>query len=363
MHVKYLRHLDSEAYAIAKDYLSNPPKYVRQFNVVINGKIRKITTYSNDENGRKLRDIHSLIVELLQRKYDYSECSYAYQKGIGIKDCIEAHIRSSCFLKTDIHKYFDSISFDRMIQKVEHTEGVTKYFLNRKAFIQACFYEDKLPIGFVSSPILSDIYLHDFDLNMEDEQGVVYTRYADDLIISTSSGEGEERLESIREKIVNLLGKEALQLNLKKTYLRHLSSEGDAIHLLGINLVKTSNEENRITISGKYLVETSKKIAELMSGTASNADSLCLEVCGRIEFIRYFSDESFEKLAKIFKAHTKMDFAPTHSTIKRMYESMKSVPDKPSAKERMNTAEQVLEQIREKQGKSIFRSLYETRRH
>lgn len=366
MHAKYLKHLDSEAYAIAKDYLSNPNGYVRQFNVVINGKIRKITTYSNDENGRKLRDIHSRIVMLLQSQYAYSECSYAYQKGIGVKDCIEAHIHSCYFLKTDIHKYFDSISFDRMIQKIEHTEGLTKFFLNRKAFIQACFYEDKLPIGFVSSPILSDIYLHDFDLEMEGEQGVVYTRYADDLILSTSSGEDKERLESIKEKIAYLLEKEALQLNSKKTYLRRLGSEGDAIHLLGINLVKTSGEENRITISGKYLVETSKKIAELMSGTASNADSLCLEVCGRIEFIRYFSTESFDKLARIFKAHTKMEFAPTHSTIQRMYESMKSVPDKPNVKENQVTAEQVLERIKkggEKQGESVFKSLYESRRH
>ena len=367
MHVKYFRVIiDPEAYEVAKDYVSNPNDYVRQFNVVINGKIRKITTYSNDEKGRKLRDIHTLVVKLLQKRYVYSKCSYAYQRGIGIKDCIEAHIRSSYFLKTDIHKYFDSISFDRMLQKIEHTEGMTKFFPSRKAFIQACFYEDKLPIGFVSSPILSDIYLHDFDLEMEGEQGIVYTRYADDLIISTSSGESKEVLEGLKERIAKRLETDALQLNSKKTYLRCLNSEGDAIHLLGINLVKTSGEENRITVSGKYLVETSKKIAELMSGTASDADSLCLEVCGRLGFIRYFSDESFDKLAKIFKAHTKMDFAPTHATIQKMYENLKSTPGKPETDVKNFTAEQILEELkkeRDKQDKSFFRSLYESRLH
>lgn len=323
MHAKFLANLDTEARKVAKDYIAHPEEYVRQFMVIINGKRKRITTYANSEKGRILRDIHTLFARSIQLRYHYSEHSYAYQRGIGIKDCLQKHIHSDYFFKSDIHKYFDSISFENMIIRTTAIEDIPKSLARNKVFLQACFYDNVLPIGFVSSPILSDIYLHEFDKEMGAREGIVYTRYADDLIFSTTVKDDKDVFAGFKEELSDRLAKEGLLLNHKKTYPRRLRKEGDAIHLLGVNLVKTSDKTNRFTISGKYINETSKKIEELMSGEADDDRALCLEVCGRLEFIRFFSGDSIKKLSQTFKAHTKMDFEPTRATIQKMYESLK----------------------------------------
>ena len=58
----------------------------------------------------------------------------------------------------------------------------------------SCFYfDDWLPIGYPSSPIISNIIMNDIDeritqlLSDEERYGnAVYTRYADDIVISTN---------------------------------------------------------------------------------------------------------------------------------------------------------------------------------
>ena len=43
-----------------------------------------------------------------------------------------------------------------------------------------------------------------------------------------------------------------------------LKQEGDAIHLLGLNLVKTSGKDNRITVSDRYIRKTCMELCELI---------------------------------------------------------------------------------------------------
>jgi len=57
-----------------------------------------------------------------------------------------------------------------------------------------------------------------------------------------------------------------LSLNNKKIYCRIIDKPGDAIHVLGLNLVNSAPAPNRITVSAKYIRETSKEICEYLAG-------------------------------------------------------------------------------------------------
>lgn len=283
---------------IAEDYNSNPEKYLKHFFLVINGKRREITTYARNEKGLALRQVHSYVSDFIHGLYKQSTVSFAYVRKKNIIDCINVHIESNHFLKTDIHSFFDSIVYEKLFcLLMKHSRF--KRAKNVQLLIKACFYKGRIPVGFVSSPVLSDIYLFDVDEKYKQKEGILYTRYADDFIISV---EGDKvNLSDVCDELREDLQKQGLYLNSKKTYTRVLKEEGDAIHLLGINLVKTQSCKNRITVSDSYIRKTCKNLSQLLSfsGVEEEKRELCDIVCGQISFVKMCSADSFKKLSRM----------------------------------------------------------------
>lgn len=289
---------------VIADYLEHPDMYVRFFCVTTNGKRRQITTYQPNKNGEKLREIHRLFAQHLKEWYISSEHSYAYKTGCSVKTCLEKHLDNEHFLKTDIHAYFDTVSFERLMEKLRLCK---KTFTIRPRFwtqiLQACFYNGHLPIGFVSSPILSDFYLRDVDERLGQTEGVVYTRYADDFILSATGEGARERLEQALESLQNEMSGLGLELNSRKTYFRHLRLEGDAIHVLGLNLVRTAEGGNRLTVSDRYIRQTCRELCDLMREKSILNDwearrRFCTAM-GQTAYIVRSSEDSAEKLKKM----------------------------------------------------------------
>ncbi len=299
-----------DLYPIALDYISNPEKFLRTYVVSINSKKRHIITYRSDDNGKALRSLHFQFNKFFKGLYKSSSCSYAYKKGRNIVSCINQHLLSDSFLKADIHAYFESITYEETLNKL-------KRIISRKTgknqetneviftILKACFYENKLPIGFRSSPVISDFYLTSFDKKMKGIKNIVYTRYADDLIISTNGDHSESLLEETRNTLTDLLKKEKLTLNLRKTYIRRLKQEGDAIHILGLNIVKSDGIINKITVSDKYIRKVCRDICTLIEDSPQIDKGELKEsfdiVNGEISFIKYCSKDSFIKLEKMFR--------------------------------------------------------------
>ncbi|MBQ9849330.1 MAG: hypothetical protein IJO36_01375 [Clostridia bacterium] len=288
---------------VAEGYIANEDAYIRHFVVVINGKRRKLATYANSENGNALRELHTYMASFIRRLYQQSNASFAYAKGKNIIDCIKVHIRSDVFLKTDIHSYFNSITFEGAERVLNRHKTYQKNSDSMGILLKACFYNGRLPLGFVSSPVISDIFLVALDRKYSKRKDILYTRYADDFIISARGENSVSVLDEVRETLSDDLGKQGLFLNTKKTYIRTLKQAGDAIHLLGVNLVKTENEENRITVSDRYIRETSKGFSDLMNfnGDIEEKTELCNTVCGQISFIQMCSQDSLNKLQKMVR--------------------------------------------------------------
>ncbi len=287
---------------VAEDYCAEPEKYLRFFDVTINGKLRHLVTYQATDEGRKLRQLHNHFSEYLKTKYRQAKSSFAYRKGENILGCIERHSRGSVFLKTDIHSFFDSISFDRMFERLKQLNIPEDKTDLLAAVSKACFYQDKLPLGFTSSPVLSDLFLTSLDRKYQKISGIEYTRYADDFIVSVKDPDEKKPLIVFRNKLEKDLDQLGLDLNKKKTYFRELVRPGDAIHVLGLNIVKTSKGKNRITVSDRYIRDVSKAFGKWKSsGESEKSKDELLRIFGQISFIKNSSRSSYLKLKKLIR--------------------------------------------------------------
>lgn len=306
-------------------YDANPSflKYgMRAKTLTIKGKKRNIVCYANDKYGRDLCNYHLSALNCFLADLPTSDSSFAYKANRNTKLCLKKHEGNNLFVKYDIRHYFESIKKNSVVEKisklVKHMDrlhiGETNHCLKELGFnhrdfketvsklIDPLFFHEKLPIGYSSSPKLSDFYLNNVDREMEKRPGVIYTRYADDILLSSKD---KKSLESAEARLLALLAGEALGVNTKKIIRKELKNNGDSIRFLGINMVKRGDQDMSYTISNQYLVETSK----LLERTMSQPPRKRLKVEGRVQYIKGISLESYEKLIRLVKL--KMGFIPS----------------------------------------------------
>lgn len=201
-------------------------------------------------NGRGVRTIAQPTAEikLLQRflveeyvsKLPISEVAKAYRKGLSIADHAIPHARNSYLLKLDFRNFFPTIrgvDFLRHLRKYSEVERE-----DAECLVKLFFWRPKgradliLSIGAPSSPAVSNTLMFDFDSALSTfcaNEGVTYTRYADDLAFSTNK---PHVLKSVHEYASSLsvsLKYPRLVLNAEKTVY---TSKKHHRHLTGLVL-------------------------------------------------------------------------------------------------------------------------------
>lgn len=169
----------------------------------------------------ELKTLQYWVLKNILLRLPVSKYAVAYKKGDSVKNNALLHTKSSYFLHIDIKDFFNSIRFF-------HLEGILRE--NRNVFddlhidindalneiAKICFRRNRLSIGAVSSPAISNIIMFSFDVDISvycRQHGFTYTRYADDIYISSEKYINNEVLVFVEQK---LLGKQ-LFLNRKKT--------------------------------------------------------------------------------------------------------------------------------------------------
>lgn len=297
--------LNSEEIDFINSVVCKKERYFREFILKTGNKKRKMIKYSVDNNGEIMRKFHNKILSALSIEYQFNRQSFAYQKGKSVKDCIECHKNSNSFLKFDIHKFFNSINKKKLIKKlIEEFEFDSVYEEHLLLIMETCFYNGKMPLGLITSPILSDIYMKSFDEEVIKElgNGYTYTRYADDILISRTENikkTEEQRIRALLEKKLSKLG---LILNDKKYLRRDLIKCGDYIKYLGINIVK-GKQENKITV-GKtyknYIAKCYLKYLAMSENVEENRKRYYFgkQIAGYLSFVKMIEGE--EGLKKIY---------------------------------------------------------------
>jgi RNA-directed DNA polymerase len=187
--------------------------------------------------------------EILSRGRPHS-ASFAYAQGNRIVSAAELHCGCRWLIKLDVRRFFESISeiaahrvfrsfgyqplvafeLARLCTRVRMTEsrerldrwrrlGVGHYAIPR----YSKRYIGHLPQGAPTSPMLSNLAVRTFDENVSglaESQALVYTRYADDLCLSTRRRDftRDQAVRVVRE-VYRAMGRVGLAPNISKTQI------------------------------------------------------------------------------------------------------------------------------------------------
>lgn len=178
---------------------------------------------------------NSLAMELSKLCEPYlSECCCAYRNGQSALRASEMIHREVCrikkgyVLKADIHSFFEFIRHDKLREKLRNMtleEDVIQLIFQcicAKSVDNTGNIAEKmvgLYQGSSVAPVLSNIYLNEFDSTVENEVPF-YVRYSDDMILLF---ENREEAEKYKEKLSLYLETVGLELNLNKTTITDIS--------------------------------------------------------------------------------------------------------------------------------------------
>jgi RNA-directed DNA polymerase len=245
-------------------------------------------------------------IKLLQRwlmtnvltDFAVHECATAYRTGVGLLDNVEPHRSNRYLLKLDFNRFFPSIGADDFVKFLAdhasfdspdtHTLSKLLFKYNRRA------HALELSIGAPSSPLISNVMLFEFDRAISEfcaHAGVTYTRYADDISLSTNTPDVLRHCKSHVEMVLRDLRYPTLTLNEQKT-VEASTKNGRQI----TGLVITG--DNRVSVGRERKRVLRAQIRRFALGEM-NADDL-QQLQGYIAFLRSVEPDHIERLKGSF---------------------------------------------------------------
>lgn len=246
---------DSQSINIAiQEYLTLHPAEIEytEYHIPKNsGGFRLISAPSD-----KLKEVQKKLYDIFLRYGAYAhDAAYAYVKDRTCYTAINKHRnqRTKYFYKFDLHDFFPSCTTAVLTRQLKQVYPFC--MLDDDVFntvIHYATYKDALPQGSPLSPLLCNMVLLPFDWAMyysiRHFRGV-YTRYADDILISLSN---KTQLSFIQHIIQGHLP-EGLELNTTKSRCGSIAGRN-------YNLGLVLNKDHNITIGHKKKMELKAKL-------------------------------------------------------------------------------------------------------
>lgn len=235
---------------------SNPP--YKRVPKEIKGKIRPL-----DIPSKKLMIVLQAVLHNILYDFPVSSSAHAAVAGRSIVTNARRHLGSKSFFQLDFKDYFPSIATQTVVDCLEglfeqsrqidsfkncglitwrHSRALAKVIGHLTTF------RNSLPQGAPTSSYLQNLVLFNLDesiYKLARKFGLIYTRFVDDIIISSRRS---RIFREDRVKIVNFikeLAGDILKLNRKKVHYR--TGEARVMNITGITIVPT--EDGRIRLS------------------------------------------------------------------------------------------------------------------
>lgn len=250
-------------------------------------KWRRIDAPS-EELKKCLTNLKEIFERLMGGCY-YHTAAFAYVHHRSIKDCVRKHAnnKSNWFLKIDFSNFFGSTTPDfvmRMFSEIFPFSEIVKSERGKTALkncLSLCFLNGKLPQGTPISPLITNIMMIPIDHHLangltkkkvvspnEHQCGYVYTRYADDILVSNRFNFDHREIVSwIREVLRHFDA--PFDLNDDKT---RYSSNAGKNWMLGLML----NQDHEVTVGYKRKKQLKATIVNYMLDRKAG-HSWCLE--------------------------------------------------------------------------------------
>lgn len=158
---------------------------------------------------------------------EFSDNSYGFRPGRRCEDAIVKGLELmnggyDWLVDMDLSKFFDNVNQDILMILVHKvirdpdTESLIRRFLQSGVMVEDVYEETRIgtPQGGNLSPLLANVYLNEFDKELE-SRGLRFTRYADDCIIYVRSEMAADRV--MKSVTKWLLEKLQVKVNATKT--------------------------------------------------------------------------------------------------------------------------------------------------
>lgn len=210
------------------------------------GGFRTIKAPNDDLKTAYSQVAHDLSAGIKMLVHDNA---YAYIPSRNVYDAVARHQKneSQWFLKLDIEKFFDNCSTQVIENMLGWVYPLCFYPELIKELAKFATWENQLPQGTPLSPILTNILMIPFDYFLSkklEKQGFIYTRYADDILISHKDSFA---FSGIIGQITHLFEALNLPFKIKEEKTRYGNRSGRNWNL-GLML----NKDNNITLGHKF---------------------------------------------------------------------------------------------------------------
>jgi RNA-directed DNA polymerase len=203
--------------------LHNAPSRYKRFTIPKrNGERRPIA-----QPARELKALQRALITGVLSHLPVHPSAKAYRKGVSIADNAAAHAGNGPILKYDFQNFFPSITSRDWAAYCNHHQFLQEeddQWISERIL----FYREKgsstlrLSIGAPSSPLLSNILMYQFDLDISEKiakDRVTYTRYADDLTFSAARTGYLTVVDGALREVIRKAHWPRLEINEKKTVL------------------------------------------------------------------------------------------------------------------------------------------------
>jgi RNA-directed DNA polymerase len=230
-----------------------------------NGSERQI-----ESPNQELKGIQSWILTNILEAVPLSDSVHGFRKNHSIRTNALPHLGRHYLISFDIKDFFPSITSEKVFNAIKDTTSCNDDLT--LMIVSLCTYENHLPQGGVTSPCLANIVFTNIDRAIENicnRSRVVYTRYADDLTLSSND---KPRLHKMFESIQKIIESDGFTLNESKT--RYISRKnrvlvtGLTLNSEKLSIGRTTKKNLRSQIY-RYIICSDKTMENQIIGMLS----------------------------------------------------------------------------------------------
>ncbi|GKS92608.1 reverse transcriptase domain-containing protein [Acidovorax sp. SUPP2539] len=258
---------------------------------------------------KKLKIFHSflnlVIIEFLPLN---ENVVFSYRKGFGVYDAVSKHSKSKYFFQTDVSSFFSSLKRELVHKAIKDGAAncpVADVVQNLPRILELICIDDALPVGFPCSAPMSNAALYRFDNILEKHcrsQGLIYTRYSDDIVISCNQKEALSQIEDTVQEMLHVYGAPDLHLNRSKSKYFQV---GGRIKILGLMILPNG----KVTVESKLKREIEALLYShslgrdaFLAALPRDEDHGIARITGCLNYINSVDKEYLEKLRRKFGA-------------------------------------------------------------
>jgi group II intron reverse transcriptase/maturase/CRISPR-associated endonuclease Cas1 len=215
---------------LSKDIITGKyiPKPLKRVEIPKNNNEKRPIAIAQEEDKAVQRCLYKYLNDFFNPLF--SNHSYGYRPGKGTQKAINRckdYIKRKYFhiYKSDINDFFETIDHQRLVNLLDLYIEDKRIINLISQFIENGLFEKRyidheigIHQGDILSPLLSNIYLNQFDMFLE-RVGIEFVRFADDFVLFFKSfNEAKEKSQKAREFVQSL----GLDFEVEKSYFSNI---------------------------------------------------------------------------------------------------------------------------------------------